>query len=158
MPSTPGTPERPPAGKLILIGRKEYVAFPEWGLKRIRAKVDTGAFSSALGVADYQLIEAPEEVRVRFRVPVSRRHPERLQVVETPVLKMVTVCSSSGCRERRPLIEALVRLGPLTPVIRLTLTNRANMRCPMLLGRQSLAGTFLVDVSARYLLGTGRLA
>jgi hypothetical protein len=156
MSSTPGPPAGAPAGKLILIGRKEFVAFPEWGVERVRAKVDTGAYSSALGVIDHELIETPEEVRVRFHVPLSRRHPERVQPVEAPVLKLVTVRSSSGCLERRPLIEARVRLGPLTRMIRLTLTRRAGMRCPMLLGRQSLAGTFLVDVSARYLLGTGR--
>src|SRR5262245_31488874 len=98
-------PQREAAGKLILIGRREFLAFPEWNLWRVRAKVDTGAYSSALGVADYQLIETPAGTRVRFRLPPTRRRrPEPSEVLEAPVEKLVTVCSSSGCRQSRPLI------------------------------------------------------
>jgi hypothetical protein len=157
MTSTPGLPAREPAGKLV-IGRKEYVAFPEWNLWRVRAKVDTGAYSSALGVAGFELIETALGLQVRFHPPARRRRSagERPEVVEIPVVKLVTVRSSSGCLQRRPLIEPLIRLGSVTRRIRLTVTDRSGMRCPMLLGRQALAGAFLVDVSSRYLLGTGR--
>jgi hypothetical protein len=65
---------------------------------------------------------------------------------------MVRVRSSSGKQEVRPLIEAVVRLGPVTRRIRLTLTDRSSMRCRMLLGRQALAGQFLVDVRSKDLL------
>jgi hypothetical protein len=118
--------------------------------------VDTGAYSAALGVADCELIQIGDDLRVRFRVPISRRHPDRLEVVEEPVVKLVTVCNSSGCRESRPLIEPVIRVGPFSRRVRLTLTDRSRMRCPMLLGRQLLAETFLVDVRVKYLLGSGR--
>jgi hypothetical protein len=154
MSSTTEPPPQQPTG-LILIGRKEYVAFPEWDLWRVRAKVDTGAYSSALGVAEYELIETATGIRVRFRLP-ARRRTARTEVIEADVVKLVTVRSSSGCRQHRPLIEPLVRLGPVTRRVRLTVTDRSAMRCPMLLGRQSLAGVFLVDAGAKYLLGTGR--
>ena len=52
--------------------------------------------------------------------------------------------------ERRPVVEALVRLGPVEKRIRLTVTNRAVMRCRMLLGREALQDDFVVDVRRKY--------
>ncbi len=92
---------------------------------------------------------------VRLRL-LSRRRPDWVKVVEVPVLKAVTVTSSSGCRERRPLIEVRVQVGSWCRRVRLTVTDRSRMRCPMLLGRQALAGSFLVDPGQKYLLGSGR--
>ncbi len=155
MSSTVGPPEKEPAGNLILIGRKEFIAFPEWDLWRVRAKVDTGAYSSALGVLEHELSETAAGLTVRFRLP-SRRRRGPAKVIEAPVVKLVTVRSSSGCQQRRPLIEAAIRLNQHTRRVRLTLTDRSAMRCAVLLGRQALAGAFLVDVSRRYLLGDGR--
>jgi hypothetical protein len=133
-----------------LIGRREHVDFPEWGLRNVRAKVDTGAYSSVLDVADYELFEVDGRPMVRVQ-PASRRRTGR-GTFEAPVVRLVTVANSSGAQERRPLIEALVRLGPVTRRIRLTIANRCRMRCRMLLGRQALAGAFLVDVSRKDLL------
>jgi hypothetical protein len=142
----------PPCGPL-LIGRKEYLDFPDWGLRRLRVKVDTGAFNSALDVAGYDLHEVDGVGRVvRLRLALDRRRPERLTVVEVPVLRTVVVSNPGGLREQRPLLEATVRLGPLTRRIRLTVTNRSHMRFRMILGRQALAGSFIVDVSQKYLL------
>jgi hypothetical protein len=47
-------------------------------------------------------------------------------------------------------VAALVRLGPVEKRIRLTIANRAAMRYPMILGREALAGSFLVDVGQTY--------
>jgi ribosomal protein S6--L-glutamate ligase len=71
------------------------------------------------------------------------------------VLRTVVVSNSGGMREERPLIEAAVRLGPVHKRIHLTVTNRARMRFRMILGRQALAGSFIVDVSRKYLLRGG---
>jgi hypothetical protein len=138
---------------LPLIGRKERVSFPVWDLHRVRAKVDTGAFSSALHVASYELIEDDQGgTLLRMVVCLSRRRPEHVKRIEEPVVKMVKVRSSSGCETFRPLIEPVVRLGHVTRRVRLTVTDRSKMRCRMLLGRHAIAGLFLVDVRARYLL------
>jgi hypothetical protein len=137
---------------LPLIGRMERVSFPAWDLHRVRAKVDTGAFSSALDVAEYELVESDRGTTVRLLIRLSVRRPERVLRVEEPVIKMVKVRSSSGCEVWRPLIEPVVRLGPLTRRVRLTVTDRSKMRSRMLLGRQAIAGVFLVDVRAKYLL------
>jgi hypothetical protein len=146
----PEPPERPP--EVFLIGRKEYLDFPEWGLRRIKVKVDTGARTSALDAAGYDLCETDAGLVARLRLCLSRRRPGRLMVVQTPVLRMTVVANSNGMRELRPVVEALVRLGPVRKRILLTVTNRAGMRFPMILGREALAGTFLVDVSQKYLL------
>jgi hypothetical protein len=136
-----------------LIGRNESVAFPEWNLRRLRAKIDTGAFSSALDTDGYEIVDSPEGSIARIRLVLSRLHAERVRLVEAPVLRFTRVTSSSGVCEQRPVVAALIRLGPIEKRIRLTLTNRATLRHRMLLGREALKGTFLVDVSQRYLWG-----
>jgi hypothetical protein len=154
---TPGPSERQAEGAALpplpLIGRRERLDFPEWGLVGVRAKVDTGAYSSALDVAGYDLWEgAGGAPMVRFRLAPGRCRARRGTVFEAPVLRTVVVANSGGARQRRPLVEATVRLGPVTRRIHLTLSARPGLRCPMLLGRQALAGSFLVDVSRKYLL------
>lgn len=135
-----------------MIGRRERVGFPAWGL-RLRAKVDTGAFSSSLDVAEYEVVETESGSVVRMAIAVSRRHPERVLRVEEPMVRSVYVRSSSGCRVLRPLIEPVVSMGDVTRRVRLTVTDRSKMRFRMLLGRQAIAGLFLVDVREKYLLG-----
>jgi hypothetical protein len=137
----------------LLIGRREYLDFPEWGVRHVRAKVDTGAFRSALDVDGYELRPGDDGVTVaRMRLVLNRRHPERFVLVETPVLRTVVVCNTSGTRQERPLIETLVRLGPVEKRIRLTVANRDGLRYRMLLGREALTGSFIVDVREKYLL------
>jgi hypothetical protein len=140
---------------LLTIGRKEYVAFPEWHVHHLRAKVDTGAFSSVLDVAAYDLQrDGTGRLIARLSLSLSRRDPSRQTVVFAPVLKMVSVTNTGGVREQRPLLEATVRLGPVEKRIRMTVSNRSCMRCRVLLGREALAGSFVVDVSKKYLLGS----
>jgi hypothetical protein len=139
------------AKDLLMIGRRERVIFPEWDIPRVRAKIDTGAYSSALGVQEQELFERDGRPMVRFSI-LRKRSGGRLAVIEALVVGLVTLRTSSGRREVRTLIEPLVCLGPITSRIRLTVTDRSRMRCPMLLGRQALAGRFLVDVRQKDLL------
>jgi hypothetical protein len=137
----------------LLVGWKEYVELPDWHLRRIKAKIDTGARTSALDVAGYELVEVADGGLVaRLRVALDRRHPERLTEVQAPVLRMVVVRNTSGIGEQRPLIETRLRLGPVCKPIRLTVANRAGMLFRMILGREALAKDFVVDVSKKYLL------
>jgi hypothetical protein len=137
----------------VLIGWKEYVAFPELGVRRVKAKVDTGARTSALDVVSYDLREVNGTGLVAtLRLALDRKHPDRLTTVEAVVTRLVVVSNSAGMREQRPLLETTAVLGPLTRRIRLTVTNRAGMRFRMILGREALRGDFIVDVSKKYLL------
>jgi hypothetical protein len=133
------------------IGWKEYVALPDWGVRRLKAKVDTGARTSALDVARYELraIEGQGLMAELCLVVGSRRAP-RLLTVTVPVLRMAVVRNSGGVSEERPVVETTLRLGPRSKRIQLTVTSRAAMRFRMLLGRKALEGDFVVDVSRKY--------
>jgi hypothetical protein len=139
--------------KPLLVGWKEYVELPEWGIRPIKVKVDTGARTSALDVVSYELRECDGLGLVaELRLALDRKNPQRLTLVQAPVLQMLVVSNSSGMREQRPLIETSLRLGPVTKRVRLTITNRSGMRFRMILGRKALEGDFVVDVSRKYLL------
>jgi hypothetical protein len=135
----------------LIIGWKEYVDFPDWGVRKVRAKVDTGAQTSALDTENYELIQCADgamRARILLRVRSKRVKP---RVVEVPVLAMVQVRSSNGGLEQRPVIESTVRLGPVRKLVRFTLARRVGMRYRVLLGRTALAPEFVVDVSRKYL-------
>ncbi len=137
----------------VTIGRREFLTFVDWPVHRIRVKIDTGAYSSALDVAGYELCEiAGHGTIARVRLALSRKHPERVTEVEAPVVRMTVVRNSGGVPEQRPVIETTVRLGPVTKRIQVTLTRRHGMRFRMLVGRQALTDDFVVDVSRKYLL------
>jgi hypothetical protein len=73
--------------------------------------------------------------------------------VRAVVRGYVVVRDTSGRMERRPVIETALRLGPLKRRIAVTLTNRGDMRFPMLIGRTALGAAVVVDPARRYLLG-----
>src|SRR5262249_62263614 len=142
----------------LVIGWKEYVDFVDWDVRRVKAKVDTGARTSALDVTGYEIREVLGRGLVaELRLALDRKHPERLTVVHTPVLKMVMVSNSSGVCEERPLIQTAIRLGPVVTPLFLTVTDRSRMLFRMILGRKALAGNFIVDVSRKYLLGRRKI-
>jgi hypothetical protein len=134
-----------------VIGWKERVSFPDWGVRRVRVKVDTGARTSALGADFYSLSDDPSLGRVaELQITFDRRHPERRTTIRTPVLGFAVVANSSGMREERPVVETRIRLGPVIKVARFTITNRTRMRFPVILGRRALAGDFVVDVQRAF--------
>ena len=139
-----------PSEHPVVIGWQEEVDFPDWGFRRIRVKIDTGARTSALDVVSYTLAhEEGQGLVAELRLVLRRRRPQHIKTVRARVLRMVVVCNSSGMREQRPLIETTLRLGPVTKTVQLTVTNRFNMRFPVILGRKALAGDFVVDASRR---------
>jgi len=129
------------------------VDLPEWRILRLRAKVDTGAKSSALHVDN--LRELPHD-RVRFDVRLHRRYPERTVTVEAKVTRRTRVRSSSGASELRIFVETQVRVGTVAFTAELGLVDRQRMIYRMLLGRTALGARFYVDPSRRYLLGSAR--
>lgn len=139
---------------LKLIGWREWVSFPDLGIKKIKAKIDTGARSSCLHTANYEVFEKPDgEKWVRFTVHPRVSHPEIENIAEAPVLDMRDVTDSGGHTQLRPFIRARMSAGGEDYHIDLSLTNREGMKFRMLLGRVALAGNFLVDCDQNYLLG-----
>lgn len=153
MPPAPGTAEPP-----LTIGWKEYLDLPGLGIAGIKAKVDTGARTSALHVADLEVLErhADGTAEVTFQVPLDRRRPERRVSCRATLLREIRVTDSGGTPEIRPLVETELSLGGVRKPILLTLTDRSGMLFRMLLGRKALEGDFVVDVSKKYLTTGGR--
>lgn len=128
------------SSKKHVIGWKEWVEFPEWGL-RMRAKADTGAKSSAIDCA--QITELPGE-RVRFTVRLDRKE-KKLITLEAPIARRMHVRSSTGHGHDRIFIEATMKLANVKKKILMSLVCRKNMIHRLLLGRTTLAGDFIVD-------------
>jgi len=138
-----------PDRKKRTIGWRERVAFPDWKIKGIQAKIDTGARTSALHVDDVS--ELPDD-RIRFNVVLNRKQPAKKVAAEAKVVRTTKVRSSSGHRQKRYVVEAKIKIGPVTKVIETSLVSRPNLTCRMLIGRRALEGDFLVDASEKYLV------
>jgi hypothetical protein len=136
-----------------VIGWAEYVDIPEWNITRLRAKMDTGARTSALHVEN---IREVGHGRVQFDVRLHRRRLDRRVTVEAPIKRRGRVRPSSGDSQTRIFVVARVRIGSREQEIELSLVDRERMIFRMLIGRSALAHHFLVDVSKRYLLSKHR--
>lgn len=131
-----------------LVGWREYVALPEWGIKGVMAKVDTGARTSSLHVENIKELASG---RLAFDVVLNRRGRLR-HIVATPV-RVSRVRPSTGQLQQRYVVSTTIRLGDVTKQVELSLVSRGDMLCRMLIGRTALERDFLVDVSGRYLCG-----
>ena len=136
-----------PLSKLTL-GWQEWVALPALGLPAIKAKIDTGARTSALHAFD---IEPSGADRIAFKVhPIPRRADIVVQC-EARLIDSREVTSSNGESERRVVVETEIEIAGCRWPIEVTLTNRALMRTRMLLGRQALQGHVVIDPAAALL-------
>lgn len=142
---------------LPTLGWKEYVALPDLGIPGLKAKIDTGARTSALHVRSFEVVETLPDgsAVIEIRVPLDRRG-EREATARVRRVREIQVKDSGGHAELRPVIETTLVLGSVRKRIPLTLTDREGMLFRMLLGRKALEGDFLVDVSRKYVLGGRR--
>ena len=136
-----------------MIGWREWLALPELGVPGIKAKIDTGARSSALHTHDFEIFQRDGRDFVRFHLHPLRRNEKVLLTCEAPLAGFREVKDSGGHAEERPFIRSLATLGEVSWNLDLGLTNREGMKFRMLLGREALAGMFTINPSASYLLG-----
>jgi hypothetical protein len=136
----------------VLLGWREWLSLPELGIVAVRAKVDTGARSSALHVLDQALFQRDGSEFVRFTLDTGRPGAPA-QPAEAAVLDRRRVTDSGGHTTERIFIQTRLRLAGQEWLAEVNLTQRRNMLFPMLLGRTALAGRFLVDPASSFLQG-----
>lgn len=140
----------------LVVGWKEWAALPRIGVKRIQAKLDSGAWTSALHAPRIVVFQKNDIAWVNFAldddVPGEADYlPHTAKLSDVRDVK-----SSSGHVERRYLIETVLRLANVEWPIDVTLTDRSDMKTPLLIGRSAMAGRFLVDPSSSFLTGGRR--
>lgn len=139
--------------KKTMIGWREWLALPDLGIWAVKAKIDTGARTSALHTHALEAFERDGILKVKFSVrPLQRRKDIEVQC-EAAVVDQRRVTSSDGQTEKRYVIRTDAAMGEIRWPIELTLTNRKSMRFRMLLGRAAMSGLLLVDPAKSYLIG-----
>jgi hypothetical protein len=136
---------------LPVIGWREQLALPELGIPEVKAKIDTGARSSALHVFDLEAFQEDGRMRVRFKVHPDQRDTDQTVLAQAELIDQREVRNSGGYTQLRPVIQTLIELGEFAFPIELTLTNRDKMGFRMLLGRQAVRRRFLVDAGQSFL-------
>jgi hypothetical protein len=137
---------------LPTLGWREWLALPELGLAAVRAKVDTGARSSALHVEQADLFDQDGIEMVRFTLDTGRASLP-LQTVTARVHDRRRVIDSGGHATERIFICTSVRMADRDWPIEINLTDRKNLLFPMLLGRSAIRGRFRVNPARSFLLG-----
>lgn len=122
----------------MIVGWQEWVSLPELGLPAVKAKIDTGAKTSSLHAYHIEKFTQRGQPYVRFEVHPIQRNRVVTRLCEAPVIDKRTVKSSSGDKEKRPVIKTQLLLGDVQWEIELNLTNRDTMGFRMLLGREAL--------------------
>ena len=124
---------------------------PELAIGPIKAKVDTGARTSALHVVDLDVFDRDGSTWVSFAYQHKDGSVGALN--EAPVLEFREVTNSGGQSESRPVIQTPLKLGTVYKLVELTLTQRDNMAYRMLLGRTTLSADFVVAPSESFVQG-----
>jgi hypothetical protein len=136
-----------------LIGWKEWCALPQLNIKEIKAKVDTGACTSALHAHVLSISEYQGEQFIRFRVYPHQSDKYAPKICKARLIANRYVMSSSGHREKRYVIFTTVTVGKFSFVTEITLTDRSPLRFRMLLGRLALRKNFLIDPAKAHMQG-----
>jgi hypothetical protein len=135
------------------LGWREWVSFPDFGGVRVKAKVDTGARTSALHAWNIKIIQKNGQNLVSFELHPEQRNDANAVQCVAPLIAHRSVKSSSGETEERLFVSTTIELAGRAWPIELSLTRRDEMGFRMLLGRHALRGRYLVDPGRSFLLG-----
>jgi len=133
-----------------IIGWREWVSLPDFETPPIKAKIDTGARTSALHAFRIRPFTKEGIPYVEFYIhPEQHRRKPEIRC-EAPLLEQREVKSSTGHKELRYVIETDAEIGGDIFTIELTLTNRDELGFRMLIGRQAVRGHFIIDPGRSY--------
>jgi hypothetical protein len=157
----PSMPDRPRAASKRLskaaqrpiIGWREWVGLPDLGVQKIKAKIDTGARSSALHAFNVEPFRRRGEDWVHFEIHPLQRNNTRIVRAKARVADQRHVRSSNGMREARYIIRTTLLLGRETWEAEISLTNRDEMGFRMLIGRSALRKRFVIWPDASFRAG-----
>lgn len=137
----------------VIVGSEEWCSFPVLGIPAIKARVDSGAKTSALHAININPFIKDGDNWVKFDINPIQNNTKTIIHCEAPLIDKRIVKSSSGYREKRYVIKASLQVSDTTWEVEVTLTNRDSMGFRMLLGREAMSGRLLVDPEQKYLLG-----
>tara|TARA_R110002110_G_scaffold303525_1_gene517586 strand:+ start:4726 stop:5187 length:462 start_codon:yes stop_codon:yes gene_type:complete len=135
------------------LGWREWIGFPDLGIPSIKAKVDTGARTSALHAFSVEPFQRDGDLWVRFAIHPQQRDDTQVLTCEAPVMEQREVRDSGGHVELRYVIQTDLLLGNERFQAEVTLTDRDTMKFRVLLGRTAMRGRYTVDPSRSYLTG-----
>lgn len=137
----------------LTFGWREWVSLPGLGLPQIKAKIDTGARTSALHAFELRPFDDGDKRLVEFKMHPNQHDQETVVVCTAEVIDERMVTDSGGHKEQRFVIVTELVIGGHSWPIEATLTARDNMRFRMLIGRTALKGRALVDSGRSYVIG-----
>jgi hypothetical protein len=137
---------------LTVVGLREWIALPELGVAGLRAKIDTGARTSALHATDIIEFERNGQPWVRFTAHLGTLVQLRHRKCEAPLVTRKTIKSSNGHVQERYVVRTLLAMGDRAWPVEFTLTCRKSMRYRLLLGAKALIdGQLAVNPATAYI-------
>lgn len=137
--------------RLPLIGWREWVSLPELGLSKIKAKIDTGARTSALHAFALHPFMEDGKHRIRFDIHPLQHNTSKIITCTADIVDRRLVTDSGGHEEERYVIYTPVTIAGQTWPIEITLTERENMLFRMLIGRSALRKRFIVNPARSFI-------
>jgi hypothetical protein len=140
--------------KLVrVIGRREFVDLPLLQIHHTEAKIDTGAFSSAIHCEEIEVINENGVDYLTFTLPAEYYSGNKTQQHKTTEFTQKKIKNSFGEAEERYIIRTQIHIGHKTIMADFSLSDRKSMRYPILIGRKAIKGKFIIDVKQAHLNG-----